>query len=66
MFNFLINFGVLITLPTLISLSIVLSVPVNAGELPSYLCDMDVYESINFLSNVKGLLVKYGSAFLSS
>ncbi|XP_063073003.1 solute carrier family 35 member F3-like [Engraulis encrasicolus] len=29
-FNFLMNFGVLITLPTLISLGVVLSVPVNA------------------------------------
>jgi len=31
-FNFLLNFGVLVTLPTLISLGVVLSVPVNAGE----------------------------------
>ncbi|XP_062859809.1 putative thiamine transporter SLC35F3a isoform X2 [Trichomycterus rosablanca] len=35
--NFLISFGVLITLPTLISLSIVLSVPVNA-VIDRYMC----------------------------
>lgn len=31
-FNLLVNFGIAITYPTLISLGIVLSVPVNASE----------------------------------
>lgn len=31
-FNILLNFGIAITYPTLISLGIVLSVPVNAGK----------------------------------
>lgn len=31
-FNILVNFGIAITYPTLISLGIVLSVPVNASE----------------------------------
>ncbi|XP_066519239.1 putative thiamine transporter SLC35F3a [Hoplias malabaricus] len=38
-FNFLLNFGVLITLPTLISLGVVLSVPVNA-VIDRYMCEV--------------------------
>ncbi|XP_037400215.1 putative thiamine transporter SLC35F3a [Pygocentrus nattereri] len=38
-FNFLLNFGVLITLPTLISLGVVLSVPVNA-VIDRYMCEI--------------------------
>ncbi|XP_057215034.1 putative thiamine transporter SLC35F3a [Triplophysa rosa] len=40
-FNFLLNFGVVITLPTLISLGIVLSVPVNA-VIDRYMCGIQL------------------------
>ncbi|XP_051529957.1 putative thiamine transporter SLC35F3 [Myxocyprinus asiaticus] len=40
-FNFLLNFGVLITLPTLISLGFVLSVPVNA-VIDRYMCEIQL------------------------
>ncbi|XP_051523224.1 putative thiamine transporter SLC35F3a isoform X1 [Myxocyprinus asiaticus] len=40
-FNFLLNFGVLITLPTLISLGVVLSVPVNA-VIDRYMCEIQL------------------------
>ncbi|MCI4384360.1 hypothetical protein PGIGA_G00037760 [Pangasianodon gigas] len=47
-FNFLINFGVLITLPTLISLSIVLSVPVNA-VIDRYMCEIQ-FNSVRIIA----------------
>uniref|UniRef100_A0A8C1BK83 Solute carrier family 35 member F3a n=2 Tax=Cyprinus carpio TaxID=7962 RepID=A0A8C1BK83_CYPCA len=40
-FNFLLNFGVLITLPTLISLGVVLSVPLNA-VIDRYMCEIQL------------------------
>ncbi|XP_039520965.1 putative thiamine transporter SLC35F3a isoform X2 [Pimephales promelas] len=40
-FNFLLNFGVLVTLPTLISLGVVLSVPVNA-VIDRYMCEIQL------------------------
>ncbi|XP_051968003.1 putative thiamine transporter SLC35F3 [Xyrauchen texanus] len=40
-FNFLLNFGLLITLPTLISLGVVLSVPVNA-VIDRYMCEIQL------------------------
>ncbi|KAM9462620.1 putative thiamine transporter SLC35F3a [Clarias gariepinus] len=47
-FNFLINFGVLVTLPTLISLSIVLSVPVNA-VIDHYMCEIQ-FNSVRIIA----------------